>query len=191
MEELDDLDTSWIETAEFQDNYQREPMTEIGVFFVYTDIGGSIEKITKEYHPIIDECLSKDIILQLIQTKRNCLGKKYRLNDLLSFFIGIGPDDLKEFVGTETSLDFFKIHPIFDDIVFDDSIFIFHDLNNLFFIFKEVENIVTKSILKNGGEVNNRATKKVRLSPEEYIEKKKKSLKKMIRRAKTTRKNLA
>jgi predicted metal-binding transcription factor (methanogenesis marker protein 9) len=60
----------------------------------------------------------------------------------------------------------------------------------LFFIFKEIDNIVTKSILKNGGQ-ENRGTKKVRLSPEEYIEKKKKSLKKMIRRAKTTRKNLA
>ena len=79
--------------------------------------------------------------------------------------------------------------PIFDSIVIDPSIFIFHDLNSLFFFFKEVDNVVVKSILKNGREGGG-VTKKVRLTPEEYVQRKKKSLKRMVRRAKMTRKNV-
>lgn len=50
----EDLDTSWAEMAEFQDNYEREPMEEIRVFFIYTDAVGAIEKITKEVEMVVD-----------------------------------------------------------------------------------------------------------------------------------------
>lgn len=52
-----------------------------------------------------------------------------------------------------------------------------------------MENVVVKSILKNGKEGGG-VTKKIRLTPEEYLYKKKKSLKRMVQRAKMTRKNV-
>ena len=192
MEDFEeDLDTSWIETAEFQDNYEREPMKEIGLFFIYIHLDGSIEKIAKEYETIDDNMgLSKERILRLIQSKRHCIGKKYRLIDLLSFYVTLEPGQLSDFVNSEDRADFLNSLPIFDEVLLEPSIFIFHDLNGLFFFFKEVESFPTKSILKNGdsGNENKRTTKKVRISPEEYIEKKKKSLKRMLRRANKTRK---
>jgi len=61
-------------------------------------------------------------------------------------------------------------------------------LNSLFFFFKEVENPV-KSILKTGEHgVSSRATKKVRLDTGEYLEKKRKSMKRMMRSIRKTRK---
>ena len=185
MEEFEeDLDTSWIDTAEFQDNYEREPMKDIGLFFIYIHHDGSIEKITKEYESVDnDGGISKERILRFIQSKRHCIGKKYRLIDLLSFYVTLEPDQLNEFVQSEDRADFLKPLPIFDEVLLEPSIFIFHDLNALFFFFKEVESFPTKSILKNGnsGNENKRLTKKVRISPEEYIEKKKKSLKKFTK----------
>jgi hypothetical protein len=186
----EDLDTSWAEAAEFQDNYEREGMEEIRVFFVYMDATGALEKITKEVEGIVEGELSKERLLHLIQTKRHLPhrgGVKYRFADLLAFHIPLEPGELGEFVKQEPRADFMKSLPIFDSVVIDPSIFIFHDVNALFFFFKEVENLVVKSILKNGREGG---TKKVRMSPEEYIDKKKKSLKRMVRRAKMTRKNL-
>ena len=183
MEDLEeDLDTSWIENAEFQDSYERESMKEIGLFFIYIHIDGSIEQIIQEYESCDQGYISKERILHIIQSKRHFIGKKYRLMDLLSFHVTLEPHQLNDFIQRENTGDFLKILPIFDPIHLEPSIFIFHDLNGLFFCFKEVESIVTKSILKNGCDVN-RITKKVRLSPEEYIEKKKKSLKRMMRRA--------
>ena len=187
----EDLDTSWIETAEFHDNYERESMKEIGLFFIYIHNDGSIEKITKEYESIDNSNgLSKERILRFIQSKRHCIGKKYRLIDLLSFYVTLEPDQLNDFVNKEDCPNFFNSLPIFDEVIFEPSIFIFHNLNGLFFFFKEVDSFPTKSILKNGncGDENKRITKKVRISTEEYFEKKKKSLKRMLRHANKTRK---
>ena len=188
----EDLDTSWAEMAEFQDNYERELMEEIRVFFVYMDAAGALEKITKEVEPVVEGAILKDRLLQLIQTKRHVPhrgGVKYRFMDLLAFTIPLEPGELDEFVKSEARADFLKTLPIFDSVAIDPSIFIFHDVNSLFFFFKEVDNVAVKSILKNGREGGG-VTKKVRLTPEEYVQRKKKSLKRMVQRAKMTRKNM-
>ena len=188
----EDLDTSWAEMAEFQDNYERELMEEICVFFVYMDAAGALEKITKEVEPVVEGAILKDRLLQLIQTKRHLPhrgGVKYRFMDLLAFTIPLEPGELDEFVKSEARADFLKTLPIFDSVAIDPSIFIFHDVNSLFFFFKEVDNVAVKSILKNGREGGG-VTKKVRLTPEEYVQRKKKSLKRMVQRAKMTRKNM-
>jgi len=193
MDEVEeDLDTSWVDMAEFQDNYEREPVEEIRVFFVYMDAAGALEKITKEIEGVVDGGISKERILHLIQSKRHLPhrgGIKYRFMDLLAFHIPLEPGELGDFVKREARADFLKTLPIFDSMVIDPSIFIFHDVNSLFFFFKEVENVVVKSILKNGREGGG-VTKKVRLTPEEYVQRKKKSLKRMVQRAKMTRKNM-
>jgi hypothetical protein len=193
MDEVEeDLDTSWVDMAEFQDNYEREPVEEIRVFFVYMDAAGALEKITKEIEGVVDGGISKERILHLIQSKRHLPhrgGIKYRFMDLLAFHIPLEPGELGDFVKREARADFLKTLPIFDSMVIDPSIFIFHDVNSLFFFFKEVENVVVKSILKNGREGGG-VTKKVRLTPAEYVQRKKKSLKRMVQRAKMTRKNV-
>ena len=180
---MDDLDTSWIETAEFQDNYERESMKEIGLVFMYVDVNGYIEGAVKKEERLD---ISKDRLLQLIQGGRHRLGKKYKLADLLSFHVPLFAEELKEFVALPGSDLGLKSLPIFDDISLEPSIFIFHDVNVLFFIFRE-EGVVLKSILKNGG----RVTKKVRMDPIEYMERKKKSLKRLLHHsAKMTRKHI-
>jgi hypothetical protein len=191
-----DLDTSWIDSEEFQNNYKREPMKELLMFFVYIDKELSIEKIIKEHVEIdVVGSISKEKLLHFIQTKRHradgSLGKKYKLLDLLEFHIPLEPGELDGFIKEDDgSRPFSKLLPIFQSVVIDPSIFIFHDLNSLFFFFKEVENPV-KSILKtgeNGLMSGGRVTKKVRLDTEDYLEKKRKSMKRMMRSVRKTRK---
>jgi hypothetical protein len=191
-EDEEDLDTSWIETEEFRNNYEREPMKDMVVFFVYIDKYLSIEKIIKENIEIDDCSLSKEKLLHLIQTKRHradgSIGKKYKLMDLMEFHVPLEPDELEGFVREDCLGRFLKQLPIFQSVTVNPSIFIFHDLNSLFFFFKEVENPV-KSILKTGEHgVSGRVTKKVRLDTGEYLEKKRKSMKRMMRSARKTRK---
>jgi hypothetical protein len=194
----EDLDTSWIDSEEFQKNYEREPMKDLVCFFVYTDSQKSIEKIIKEHIEIhVDDdagvgTISKEKLLHFIQTKRHrtdgSIGKKYKLLDLLGFHIPLEPGELEGFIKEDSIGRFLKPLPIFEPVVIDPSIFIFHDLNSLFFFFKEVENPV-KSILKTreNGSLD-RVTKKVRLDTGEYLEKKRKSMKRMMRSARRTRK---
>jgi hypothetical protein len=194
MDEIEeDLDSSWAEAAEFQDNYEREVMEEIRVFFIYMDAAGALEKITKAVEKVVDGGLSKERLLHLIQSKRHVShrgGVKYRFMDLLVFHIPLEPGELDDFIKREARADFLNNLAIFDSIVIDPSIFIFHDVNTLFLFFKEAENVVVKSILKNGGEGSRCITKKVRITSDEYFQRKKKSLKRMMHRLKMTRKNV-
>jgi hypothetical protein len=194
-EDEEDLDTSWIESEEFRNNYEREPLKDLVVFFVYIDKDLSIEKIIKENMELDDCSISKEKLLHLIQTKRHrthgSVGKKYKLIDLMEFHVPLGPDELEGFVKEHCAVSrFLNPLPIFQSVVVDPSIFIFHDLNSLFFFFKEVENPI-KSILKtgeNGSGLSGRVTKKVRLDTGEYLEKKRKSMKRMMRSVRKTRK---
>ena len=168
----EDLDTSWIDTEEkidsMENTYRREPCDAIDVYFIYLNGDNAIDKIVCEREVPEDGVISKERLLKIIQTKRNIDGKKYRLFDLLSFQVDIEPSKIDVFNRgkdvSEISEECFKVLPIFDSISCISSIFIFHDINSLYFIFKEVEKHGSyRSILKRSGERGS-GTKKVRIS---------------------------
>ena len=191
--EEEDLDTSWIEQEEFHSTYEKESMTELVLFFIYMNRQMVIENVIKEYIDIDEDgdkaSISKEKLLHIIQTRRNRIGfpGKYKLMDLKAFHIPLEPTQLEEFIRGDSALagEFMRSLAIFDNVVVDPSIFIFHDLNSLFFFFKEAEN-PSKSILKSGeGGGFHKVTKKVRLDAIDYIDKKRKSLKRLIRKGGT------
>ena len=137
-------------------------------------------------------------------------SKRYALQNILSFIVDLEPENVEAFSELDMVLDrvgegegegegesqwvkasssFLKVLPIFDEIIIPESIFIFHNINCLYFIFKETDFKPTvkdgmkdgirtsgiKSILKysgmtraNRGIENKGITKKVRIFiPEE------------------------
>ena len=87
---------SWIKNEEkmckIDENDTREPMKEIAIFFVYVNMEFAIEQITKESEKVINNAISKERLLEIIQTRRNpnkIQIKKYRLDDILSFQIDL------------------------------------------------------------------------------------------------------
>jgi hypothetical protein len=211
---IDDLDTSWIEKEEKINStgetiYVREPLNEIKLFFIYINNENAIEQITKDYEPVLNTesgsgGITKERLLQIIQTKKNGLYgssvKKYKLMDILSFQLDIESEDLDDFLSTdfdEISRQYLKVLPIFDGIECPESIFIFHDINSLYFLFKENEVVGggggIRSILKsNSSSSEKRATKKVRIlmEGEPVLENKRKSSKRNLKLGKYTRKVL-
>ena len=195
--EEEDLDTSWIEQEEFHSTYEKESMTELVLFFIYMNRQMVIENVIKEYIDIDIEdgedgdkaSISKEKLLHIIQTRRHRPGfpVKYKFMDLMAFHIPLEPGQLEGFIrgDLEVAGGFMRSLAIFDDVNVDPSIFIFHDLNSLFFFFKEAEN-PSKSILKSGEDGGcHKVTKKVRLDVIDYIDKKRKSLKRLIRKGGT------
>jgi hypothetical protein len=185
-----ELDTSWIQKEErlehIQQNYFREPMEFIDVFFIYINSNSYIEKIISEKHPLVllddnKTIMKKEYILQLIQSKKIKTNHSvYKLMDVLIYNIDLEPDYIQNYSKneniSENSKGFFQVLKIIDDIIFTPSIFIFHDTNSIFFLFqeKEIDNklINPKSILKvindeeNKGDnksSNLKITKKVRI----------------------------
>lgn len=172
MKENYELDTSWIQTEEridsIENTYLREPCDSIDVFYIYLDLDNAIEKIVSEKEVPSDGEISKERLLKMIQQKRMIGSKKYRLFELLSFQVDIEPTHIDMFNKkkeiSEISDQCFKVLPIFDSITCISSIFIFQDINSLYFIFKEVETAGSlRSILRNGQKKAG-STKKVRIS---------------------------
>lgn len=183
----DDLDMSWINEQEriqnIQSNYYREPMETVNTYFIYINQNQYIDKILCEKYDLEivsnGSLLNKETLLKIIQTKKiNTLNTRYKLVDILQYNVELEPEHIQTFINGEpdpSSPKILKNISVFDEIVFSSSIFIFHGINCLYFIFQEVETISTKnrkslkSILKTDSkngyrEHSKKGTKKVKIS---------------------------
>lgn len=158
---LQDLDISWIQEHEKETNidekYFREPMKNISVYYIYIN-NHEIEKIDNDIINIFSLSeskelgISKECILHIIQNKKKKDEKKYKLIDILLYHVNLEPEIIQNYSKSENidelSKGFFKVLSIFDDILIPDSIFIFHSINSLYFIFQREEIFYPRSILK-------------------------------------------
>lgn len=215
-EEEDNLDISWIHEHEriqnIQNSYCRESMTSIPLFFIYINQHQYIDKILSEKHDIsVEDKLSKEALLHIVEKhKISTPVSKYKLVDVLKFHVTIEPEHIQAFSKNENideiSKDLMKVLPVLDEIKIEPSIFIFHSLNSIYFIFQEVlktndHRHTLKSILKAGGSGGgsgngnsvslHKTTKKVRIDlPDEKRESGKKSAHTFVTSNRKTRKNL-
>ncbi len=167
----------WIEQQEkllqVQNNFVREPINSIHCFFLYINLDNELEKITTQnldidihVNKIIENnniYIPKEKVLQLIQSNRIYKSNtKYIYQESFLFYIDLDSENLQKYIYDDNFLDvskrFMKVLPLVEDIIIPPSIFIFHDLHSLYFVFKEVidktktENKIIetpKSILKN------------------------------------------
>jgi hypothetical protein len=180
-----DLETefAWIKEQErlqtIQSNYPREPMDKISIKYIYINQNKYISKILCEVLPIVNSAISQEQILHLIKKYNfQTPTSKYKLKDILLFNITLEPEHVQTYAKNDDFIDFsspfLKVLSILDKITIPESIFIFHEINTLYFIFQEMEIQLTgsriKSILKKEPEVivrepeKNKKTKKVRIS---------------------------
>ena len=181
MNDDDTLDTSWIDLQnkidDIHEHYFREPMQEINLFCIYVNDDSNIEHVISEKEMLAPLSngkmgITKDRLLHLIQTKKSNYrerDKKCKLVDILYYNAVIESVDLERDYMDENwespYSSFFKTLPIFDEIIVDDSIFVFHDVNSIFFIFKQfaTHNSSLKSILKPSDNSSAKSTKKVHI----------------------------
>jgi hypothetical protein len=138
------------------------------LFFIYINSNLEIEYVSNDVETLVNipsTNINKERLLHIIQNKRHHNNKKYRLDDILSFQIHLEPENIQSFVSSTTPDTFLKSVPIFDNISCIPSIFIFHDIASLYFLFYEIDTS-RKSILKNSHNNNynnHRITKKVHI----------------------------
>jgi hypothetical protein len=197
MENNESLDTSWFQEynklLNLQTNFNKEKMINIDVKFIYIDNNDNIQNIYCEKLKL--QCsdsgsqITKEDLLKIIQKNKTKNNFKYKLEDILFFHIPIEHENISDFNIQDSSLNYLKKVSFFDSLEIPESIFIFHNINSLYFIFKLNEtnkhNFTIKSILKNStSNSKNTKTKKVQINDvpmfQEIIKKTKK---------KTTRKN--
>jgi len=182
-----DLDVSWINEQHriqnIETNYSREPITDIHIYSLYINKNSVIDKITRKKQAVTNNVLTQDVVLNIIQTNKHANAKRYKLMDILLYHVDLEPEHIQNYSQTSdiptSSKSFFKVIPVLGDIGIPPSIFIFHSINSVFFVYKELDtgshNHTIKSILKQSTstEPKHTHTKKVRISldtqEQEYI----------------------
>jgi len=177
---IDDvLDDSWIkEQQRIHDinfNYCKEPMENISISSIFVNNNKQINNITTINVPLSRTTgdspitlLPKERLIELIQkNKKSSIGdnnSRYKITDVATFIVDINPEDIQRYTKTvdltNTYKPFFKMQSRIHDVIIPESVFIFHKVNSIFFIFQEISenlrNHTIKSILKN---TDNKKTK--------------------------------
>jgi hypothetical protein len=175
--ELDiNFDTSWIDEFNKLDNeyrsYYKEDLTFIKIHSIYVNLNSEIEKLIEEKLLLkVPGFVSKNDILGIIKKNMYSNNTKYKLLSILKFNIDLEPYYLKQFLKytntnnskkdlTNIGKQFLHVNKNIDDITFEKSISMFHDINDLIFIYYDGissdnnSNNINNSI-KNGYSINN------------------------------------
>ena len=184
----DELNLSWLKEeqkmSQIHQNYLRENMQNIQIHTIYINANNHIDKIVcfnqeltvlGSSSPSTLVGLSSEMVLQIVQSNRSLsTGTKYKLIDILVYNVDIEPENIQNFSNiamNASNIDayspFLKSYPLVCEIKVPPSIFIFHDLNAIYFLFQEIQLINApnhKSILKsenNLSTIPRKKTKKV------------------------------
>ena len=155
------MDMSWVDKYEElesdYDTFYRESVTSITLYILYVDHTNTLQKIKKDNILLDDNSLlKKEYIISLIKKyeidhNQEIKGeKKYKLTSFLKYNITLESDDISKFMekSIENVDNYLYPQPTIEDIKYDDSISIFHDLNSLYFIFTEIPKKLKKNNTK-------------------------------------------
>ena len=160
-----DLDISWIQSSEkelgIDKNILREPVHQITIKTVYIShvsvgddgdngIGGY--QIIKCSDEIVKTCminnkhaLTKEFLLHYIQSRKVDLNlHRYKLDSIVTYVVSIEPEEIQAYTQTEGYVElstnaFMKKYNVIEDLLFSDSIFVFHPVNCVYLFL--IENV--------------------------------------------------
>lgn len=144
-----DEDEKWIQEQNkilnMQNNHPREPLQFIKIHLCYVDCNSSIVEIKTEQHFFTNTTttITEAEILRLIDSKKRLSNRLFAFSEMAVFHVDLEPEHINSFAPEATT--FFKPVAIISDICLSNSIFIFHPLNCLFFIFKQKSSLKTGS----------------------------------------------
>jgi len=170
-DDTETIDESWVnqfkEEEEAYDDFYKEKVDNITLFFLYVNKEKELESISKEPYLLEEEegLITKDQLVSLIKKRQekhfndNNNTKKYKLISLYRYNPCLDSEDVNSFIernDDDNNNNFFFPERYLNDIVFNDTITIFQDLNSLFFIYYEKE-VRTE----NNNNNNNNTTRKI------------------------------
>lgn len=176
-DDLENIDSSWIEEFENLDkeykDYYTEDLAVINIHCIYVNKNDEIERVLENKLILkTPGIISKEEILGLIKHNMICNEVKYSLLYILKFNINLEPIYLKTFIRSKESLvsignQFIQSIKNIDEIKLDKSISMFHDLNDLSIIFHDKTNL-TNSGSTNISYHNKIKTKKIYLNSSSF-----------------------
>lgn len=144
------IDTTWINDFEKEENdylsYYNENITYLKITYIYIDVSSEIKKIKEiKINLSKENYLFKNELIKLIKDNVFLDGSKYSLLLLLKYNITLKPTELKNFlksnINGNNNNNYLTSITNIEDIIFEKTITMFHDLNSLFVVFYQKPHI--------------------------------------------------
>ena len=152
------LDDEWIQNFEAQDllykDFYKENVNYINIRFLYVNNEKSmITHLNNEtFFLKRPNIITKEEIFQLIKLNVTTVNnKKYKLSEILKYNFALDVEDVKNYLQDITSANYISKVNYIDDVIFEKTISMFQDLNEIIFIFTEtsINNLKTKKNRRN------------------------------------------
>lgn len=187
---MTDLDISWIEEIERIQNISENPTKELSksitTCFIYINLHNVVDSVHYEhfsFHDGSNNIITREQLLDIGQQKKKKTPvSKFIMKQVLLYHVDFEPGQILGFsqcneddIG-HTTKHFLHSYHTLDSISIEPSIFVFHDINTLYFLFYEEESNETKktkSILKSSLPYSQRHqfTKRVKIKTPRFTRK--------------------
>ncbi len=162
------LDNDWISDFEKIDKdykyFYNEDLHFLKIHSIYINIKNEIEHLKEETLLMHNNnnILSRDNLLGILKNNAFIYGKRYSVLSLLKYNIDIHSSNVKNYIKEEESQSFLSIIKNIDDVVFNQTINMFQDLNDIIILFyeKSIEEQTNQGLIRSKSN-NGNLTKKV------------------------------
>ena len=130
-------------------NLTNQDVRYVKVRFFYVNLQNEIDTKISDKIELDDGVLKKERLIHLIKNNRTLNGFKYRLTSLLKYNIDVTSEEIEKFIHLPSASDnYLKDEKYLYDIQFNKTIFFFQDINALYFVFKQIDNVNRNSLTK-------------------------------------------
>ena len=142
------LDDEWItefeKTDKLYQDFYKDDLYYTNLRVIYVNRENEIDKIKHESFLLSKKnVISEEEILGILKKNSIDNERKYMLLSILRYNIILEPDDVKNYLLNNENPDYLSVIKNINDITFQKSITMFHDLNDIIVIFyeKSMENL--------------------------------------------------
>ena len=136
------LDDEWINNFDKIDNlykdFYKDDIYYIHLRILYINRNNEIDKIKNETFLMTKpNNITREEIIEILKKKSTDDKKRYTLLSILKYNINLEPEEIKNYLNKNYDNQYLTVIKNIDTITFEKSINMFHDLNDIIFIFYE------------------------------------------------------
>jgi len=138
-EELED--TSWMDILEKQEedykSFYKENVDIVKIFYTYVDCDNKIYYVKKDNLLIENNKINRNELIYILKKNKQNNKKNHKLISVLQYNIDLEPEEVLNYLKYKENYNFLTIVSKVNDILWNDTISIFKNLNSLHVIYYE------------------------------------------------------
>ena len=117
--------------------FYKENIDIIKIFFTYVDSNNNIYYVKKDNLLIDNNTIKKDQLIYLLKKNKNYNNKQHRLISILQYNFDLEPEEVLNYLKYKEKYNFLTIVSKINNILWNDTISLFKNLNSLHIIYYE------------------------------------------------------